>query len=141
TVALLPADLRKFGSVYDLALAVAVLAAAGAVPAAAVTGLAWLGELGLDGRLRPVRGVLPAVLAARAAGVRTVVVPIGNAGEAALVTGLTVRVAGSLTEVVAALQPAGSALPTAQPVADAAVADPLDLADVIGQPVARRALE
>ncbi|HEX4726233.1 MAG TPA: YifB family Mg chelatase-like AAA ATPase [Jatrophihabitans sp.] len=141
TVALLPADLRKFGSVYDLALAVAVLAAAGAVPAAAVAGLAWLGELGLDGRLRPVRGVLPAVLAARAAGVRTVVVPVGNAGEAALVTGLAVRVAGSLAEVVAALKPGGEALPVAEPVADHPVTDSLDLADVIGQPVARRALE
>lgn len=141
TVALLPADLRKFGSVYDLALAVAVLAAAGAVPAAAVAGLAWLGELGLDGRLRPVRGVLPAVLAARAAGVPTVVVPAGNAGEAALVTGLTVRVAGSLTEVVAALKPGAAALPVAEPVADTPVSGSLDLADVIGQPVARRALE
>jgi magnesium chelatase family protein len=135
TVALLPADLRKFGSVYDLALAVAVLAAAGAVQPAAVAGLAWLGELGLDGRL------LPAVLAARAAGVRTVVVPAGNAGEAALVTGLVVRAARSLTEVVAALRPGAAALPVAEPAADPPAPDSPDLADVIGQPVARRALE
>ncbi|HET6211079.1 MAG TPA: YifB family Mg chelatase-like AAA ATPase, partial [Jatrophihabitans sp.] len=141
TVALLPADLRKFGSVYDLALAVAVLAAAGEVPPAAVDGLAWLGELGLDGRLRPIRGVLPAVLAARAAGVRTVVVPAGNAGEAALVTDLTVRVAQSLGQVVAALGPAGAPLPIAEPALEAPVAHRLDLADVVGQPVARRALE
>ena len=119
TVALLPADLRKYGSVFDLALAVAVLAAAGEVPPAAVAGLAWLGELGLDGRLRPIRGVLPAVLAARAAGVRTVVVPAANAGEAALVTGLAVRVAHSLAEVVAALRPSGAQLAPALPVTGA----------------------
>ena len=63
TVALLPADLRKHGSMFDLALAVAVLSAAGEVPALALADTVWLGELGLDGRLRSVRGVLPAVLA------------------------------------------------------------------------------
>ena len=59
TVALLPADVRKYGAMFDVALAVSVLAAAGDVPAAAVAGVVWLAELGLDGRLRPVRGTLP----------------------------------------------------------------------------------
>jgi magnesium chelatase family protein len=141
TVAMLPADLRKNGSVFDLALAVAVLAAAGELPPAAVDGVAWLGELGLDGRLRSIRGTLPAVLAAQAVGVRTVVVPAANAGEAALVTGSVVRVAHSLSEVVAALRPSGAELALAAPVTGAAPEPLPDLAEVVGQPVARRALE
>ncbi|MGI8664535.1 MAG: YifB family Mg chelatase-like AAA ATPase, partial [Jatrophihabitans sp.] len=141
TVALLPADLRKNGSVFDLALAVAVLAAAGELPVPAAAKMVWLGELGLDGRLRPVRGVLPAVLAARDCAARTVVVPAANAAEAALVTGLRVLSAHSLTEVLRALRGDGPGLPVAEPAAVEAV-DPLpDLADVVGQPVARRALE
>jgi len=141
TVALLPADLRKHGSMFDLALAVAVLAAAGELPLPSVSGTCWLGELGLDGRLRPVRGVLPAVLAARAHGVSTVVVPGPNAGEAALVPGLRVLSAGCLGDVVAALRPGGTALPpAAAATADQPVELP-DLAEVVGQPVARRALE
>lgn len=141
TVALLPADLRKVGSAFDLALAIVVLAAAGEVPAPVVAGVAWLGELGLDGRLRPIRGVLPAVLAARGCGVTAVVVPAGNAGEAALVTGLQVRAADSLADVVRALRPDGPALPTAAPAAGEALGRAPDLAEVVGQPVARRALE
>ena len=140
TVALLPADVRKYGSMFDVALAVSVLAAAGDVPATAVSGVVWLAELGLDGRLRPVRGALPAVLAAREAGVRTVVVSPGNCAEAALVTGLDVLVASSLAEVVLALR--GGAPLTGAPPARTEPAAPLpDLADVVGQPVARRALE
>ncbi|MEO7261382.1 MAG: YifB family Mg chelatase-like AAA ATPase [Jatrophihabitantaceae bacterium] len=140
TVALLPADVRKYGSVFDVALAMSVLAAAGDVPAEAVSGVVWLAELGLDGRLRPVRGALPAVLAAREAGVRTVVVSPGNCAEAALVTGLDVLVASSLAEIVLALR-GGTALVSA-PAGQPDPAAPLpDLADVVGQPVARRALE
>ena len=141
TVALLPADLRKSGSVFDLALAVSVLAAAGAVPAVAVSHTAWLAELGLDGRLRPIRGVLPAVLAARLAGVATVVVSIGNGAEAALVAGIEVRVAGTLTDVVESLRKDGPPLAIARAVAEPGQAAAADLADVVGQPVARRALE
>ena len=66
TVALFPADVRKIGSSFDLAMALAVLAASGALPAASIADAAWIGELGLDGRLRPTRGVLPAVIAAKA---------------------------------------------------------------------------
>ena len=141
TVALLPADLRKNGSVFDLALAMAVLGAAGEVPLAAVAGVVWLGELGLDGRLRPIRGALPAVLAARGFGVGTVVVPIGNASEAAMVTGLRVLVAASLAEVVRALRSEGPVLATADPVTVESGQVLPDLVEVVGQPVARRALE
>jgi len=144
TVALLPADLRKHGSMFDLALAMAVLAAAGEVPVAAVGGVCWLGELGLDGRLRPVRGVLPAVLAARAHAVASVVVPAANAAEAALVPGLRVLAAGYLAEVVAALRPGGVPLDLAREfvgqAAEAESGPAADLAEVVGQPVGRRAV-
>jgi magnesium chelatase family protein len=142
TVALLPADVRKIGSRFDLALALAVLAAAEQVPVEAVAGVLWIAELGLDGRLRPVRGVLPAVLAARRCGVRRVVVAPGNAAEAALVAGLEVRAAGDLRDILdwltgrrPPLDPvaAGPTDPTEAPVGD--------LADVAGQQSAKRALE
>jgi magnesium chelatase family protein len=141
TVALLPADVRKNGSIFDLALALSVLAAAGAIPAAQITGVVWLGELGLDGRLRPVRGVLPSVLAARDAGVRAVVVPLGNAPEAALVSGLEVFAAGSLAEVVLGLRGEGPGLGSAVPSTSGCDPKVADLADVVGQDLARRALE
>jgi magnesium chelatase family protein len=141
TVALLPADLRKNGSMFDLALALSVLAASAVVPAQQIGGVVWLGELGLDGRLRPVRGVLPAVLAARDAGVHAVVVPLGNAHEAALVGGLDVRAAGSLAEVVLSLRGEGPELGAARPGGLGEERDVPDLADVVGQELARRALE
>lgn len=141
TVALLPADLRKNGSMFDLALAVAVLAAAGEVPAATLAQVVWLGELGLDGRLRSTRGVLPAALAAHELGVPTIVVSMGNAHEAALVPGLTVLAADSLGEVIAALRGEGPPLRLAHCPPPTEDADLPDLADVVGQPIGRRALE
>src|SRR6266567_1539153 len=96
TVGLSPASLPKRGSSFDVGIAVAILGAAEVVPAASLADLLFIGELGLDGRLRPVRGVLPAVVAAVAAGFRTVVVPADNAPEAALVPGIRVLGAASL---------------------------------------------
>ncbi|MFW8746150.1 magnesium chelatase domain-containing protein, partial [Mesorhizobium japonicum] len=78
----------KHGSAFDLAIAMAALAADGKVPAESVDRVVHLGELALDGRLRPVAGVLPAVLAAMRSGYRTVIVPAGNAVEAQLVEGI-----------------------------------------------------
>lgn len=141
TIALLPADVRKAGSRFDLALAVAVLAAAQAVPPDAIAGLAWIAELGLDGRLRPVRGVLPAVVSAREAGVRRVVVAEPNAAEAALVTGVDVRAAGTLAEVIAWLRDEGPVPPAAEPGGAVTVNRGSDLADIAGQHTAKRALE
>jgi magnesium chelatase family protein len=141
TLALLPADLRKNGSAFDLALAIAILAAADEVPVVAAAQPIWLGELGLDGRLRSIRGVLPAVLAARRFGVEAVVVPSGNAPEAALVTGIDVLVAASLGEVVRALRSGGTALARAEPAPGLVTDQGTDLAEVVGQPMARRALE
>jgi magnesium chelatase family protein len=96
TVGLSPASLPKRGSGFDLGIAVAILSAADAIPAAALEGVAFLGELGLDGQIRPVRGVLPAMAAAAASGFHRVAVPHANAAEAALVPGLRVLSAKSL---------------------------------------------
>src|ERR1700746_1289542 len=107
TVGLSPASLPKRGSWFDLAIAIGLLTAAGTVPRAASDGLMFFGELGLDGRLRPVRGVLPAVAAAGEGGLATgrageagfakVMVAEQNAAEAALVPGVHVIAVGSLT--------------------------------------------
>ena len=100
TVGLSPASLPKRGSSFDLGIAVAIVAAAGAAPVAALDRAVFLGELGLDGRLHPVRGILPAVAAAAGAGFDEVVVPQSNAPEAALVPGMRVISAPSLTAVL-----------------------------------------
>jgi magnesium chelatase family protein len=142
TVALLPADVRKVGSRFDLAVGLAVLAASGTVPVAAVRDTAWIGELGLDGALRPVRGVLPSVLAARRRGIRRVVVPSANGQEAALVDGIEVRSAEHLRDVIAFLTGSGPALAHAEAGRDDdGDLDAADLADVAGQVAAKRALE
>ena len=79
TVNLLPASLPKQGSAFDIAIAVTVLAGAGMLPLAPLGGVVLLGELGLDGTVRPVRGVLPCILAAARAGIQRAVVPVANA--------------------------------------------------------------
>ena len=146
TVGLSPATLPKRGSGFDLAIAVAVLAAAEAVPPSALAGKMFLAELGLDGRLRPVPGVLPAVVAAQG-DVNTVVVAAPNVAEAALVPGVQVVGASTLTEVIIwlrggpppALPPVPE--PPAGPMPTLAMARKIDLAEVLGQSEARLAAE
>ncbi len=152
TVGLSPASLPKRGSWFDLAIAIGVLTAAGTVPRAALDRVMFFGELGLDGRLRPVHGVLPAVVAAADDGrFGTVMVAGQNAAEAALVPGMRVIAASSLTAAVDWLRgvpglragPAGEItggqeLPPARP-GDGAAAP--DLAEMLGQSMARRAAE
>src|SRR5919112_2678285 len=116
TVNLSPASLPKAGTGFDLAIAVAVLVAARTVPQGAAAGVVHLGELGLDGRVRRIRGVLPAVLAAVRAGVERVVVPAGNAAEAALVPGVRVSSARTLAGLVARYR--GEPPPDVEPVVD-----------------------
>ena len=144
TVNLSPAALPKAGSAFDVAIAVAILAGAGLVDPEATASVVHLGELGLDGRLRPVRGVLPAVAAAVAAGLPRVVVPAGNAAEARLVPGAEVVGVHSLAEI-AARYGADVDVPDAEPVPHlvppAPRADGPDLADVVGQKEARACLE
>lgn len=140
TVNLLPATLPKHGSGFDLAIAAAVLAAAGDVPLAPLDGVAIVGELGLDGTVRPVRGVLPMAVAAFRAGLTRLVVPVANAREASVVPGLTVRAADSLHRLVAYLRE-GAALLGPPPPADAPGPPMPDLADVAGQQLGRRGIE
>jgi magnesium chelatase family protein len=140
TIGLSPAAMPKQGSGFDLALAAAVLAASGAVPKESVDRLVLLGELGLDGSVRGIRGVLPAVLAAARAGHAQVVVPAANAEEAALVDSVEVLAAHTLGEVLAHLAgrrplPRHVRGPLPEP------APPPDLGDVVGQTAGRRAVE
>lgn len=143
TINLSPAALPKHGSGFDLAIAVASLAAAGEVSAESVRTVVHIGELGLDGRLRPMAGVLPAVLAASRAGLTTVMVPTGNADEASLVPGIRVVPVASLRE--AAIWHGGEYEPMpVEPirVSDAPAPDEthVDLADVVGNDEAIEAL-
>ena len=143
TVNLAPADIRKSGPVYDLPLLLAVLAASGQLePPPKDT--AFLGELALDGSLRPVSGVLPMALEAAAGGVRALYVPAENAAEAAEACGSKMQVypAATARQVVDALrgiQPISPTAPVPFDPADAWSHVP-DFADVCGQPLARRAM-
>lgn len=142
TLALSPATLPKQGSGYDMALACSVLAAAKAVPVAALRGVVLLGELALDGRVRGVRGVLPALLAARRLGVEQAVVPAAAAVEAGLVDGLEVLGAEHLSDVLAWLRGDRGRLRPVRPGTRPPHGGPReDLADVVGQRAARRAVE
>jgi magnesium chelatase family protein len=142
TANLAPADQRKAGPSFDLALAVAVLAASGQVPREALDDWAVCGELSLGGALRPVRGALAMAFGARDAGYSRLIVPVENAPEAALVQGLEVLGVASLDRIVAVLagrwrpEPPPPPLPV-PPSAQAM----LDLEEVRGQEDARRALE
>ncbi|WP_404433301.1 YifB family Mg chelatase-like AAA ATPase [Microbacterium lacus] len=143
TVNLSPASLPKQGSGFDLAIAIASIATEGGMDAASIASTVHLGELGLDGRLRPIPGVLPSVVAAARAGHSRVVVPYANLEEASLVDGITVIGAISLAEV-AVLHGSTIELPHVEaitvPVEEVAPEAPIDLADVVGQPEAVEAL-
>jgi magnesium chelatase family protein len=161
TVGLSPASVPKSGSGFDLAVACAVLGAAARIDPKESADLVLIGELGLDGRVRPVRGILPAVLAAAEAGYHQVVVPEQTAGEASLVPGVSVLGVRSLRQLIAVLT--GEPVPQEEPAEpgrpDAGLAGLLvpgagvgagltassgghvpDLADVAGQETARTAL-
>ncbi len=146
TVNLSPAALPKHGSGFDLAIAVACLAAAGEIVSESIDRVVHLGELGLDGRLRPIDGILPAVLAASRAGHDTVMVPEANAAEARLVPGMSVIGVASLLD--AAIWHGGEyEQRAADPVPAVTRADPEatdadlgDLADVAGNDEAVAAL-
>ncbi len=138
TVNLAPSGVPKVGAGLDLAIAVAVLAASEQIPPDSLDGLGFVGELGLNGAARPVRGVLPLVDALDEA---TVVVPEASAAEAALVSDREIRSVGCLADVVRALRgeapwPAAPTPPEVPP-----IPAPPDLRDVRGQPLARLALE
>jgi magnesium chelatase family protein len=144
TVNLAPADLPKEGTGHDLAIAVGILAASDQLPARELPAAALIGELALDGSLRAVPGAMALIAAAAASGAREAIVPTANGEEGATIRGIRVRAAMSLSEVTRHLagvreldvvRPAPPILPPLDP------ADAPDLASVLGQVVARRALE
>jgi magnesium chelatase family protein len=142
TVNLAPADLRKSGAVLDLAISLAVLAAIDRIPSAALAETLLLGELSLEGRLQPIRGVLPLLLGAKREGFRQAIVPAGNRAEAGLVDGVEILVAEDLRAVIDHLT---SKRPLLRPLKTSFDPVPteggLDLHSVRGQAAARRALE
>lgn len=142
TINLTPATLPKSGSHYDLAIVAALLAASGEVPVDASRATVLMGELGLDGRVRPVRGVLPGLLAAVDAGFDRAIVPASQVGEASLVDGMTIWGIATLSELVDVL--CGRPVMPVEPASEQPV-QPVgrgsDLSDVVGQGAARWALE
>ena len=144
TVNLAPADVRKEGSAFDLPIAVGILAATEQIGVARLGKVVVLGELGLEGAIRPVRGALPVALAARAAGVDALVLPKENLGEAGVVSGLRVLGASGLAELADFLD-GKLELPAADVDLSSLFAErareEVDFAEVKGQPHAKRALE
>ncbi len=141
TVNLAPADVRKAGAAFDLPIALGILAAQGVLERRHVTDIVLIGELSLDGSIHHARGVLPIAAAARREGLTGILLPVSNAGEAAVVGGLEVFAVASLAEAVLLLNDPGRAPgPTVVP-APLPVPMPPDFEDVRGQLLARRALE
>src|SRR5580698_7089568 len=148
TINLAPADLKKEGSGFDLPIAVGILGAYGGLSLKDASDFVLVGELGLDGGLRAVQGMLPIAVAARAAGIKNLVIPAANAREAAVVQGVNVYPVKSLLEVRELLNAAEFGTMTATPlVVDTSqlLAEAqeyhADFRDVRGQHVAKRALE
>ena len=141
TINLAPADLRKPGCSLDLPIALAVLVAEGVVAAPALDGLLVLGELGLDGAVRSVRGVLAAAMLARAARLRGVVIPASCAAEAEVVDGIAVLAVHDLGELVASLRGERALRTRARGAPRVPPAAAVDMAEVRGQALARAAVE
>jgi magnesium chelatase family protein len=158
TVNLAPADIRKAGASYDLPIALGVLAASGVIESRYVDGVVLLGELSLDGSIHSIRGVLPVAVAAKREGQTAILLPRANAAEAAVVGGLSVLAVDSLVEAVEALnggldggggltasgtgdRPGGTSIVVPTLRSATIDAPEPDFADVIGQSLAKRALE
>jgi magnesium chelatase family protein len=146
TVNLAPADLRKEGPSFDLPVALALLLATGQVPADGAAGIAAVGELGLDGALRPINGALAVAEGVRRRGIRGLALPAPNAAEAALVTGLAVYPVRDLREAAAVLAAGGQSCrrAAAQDAARLLAGSPagdVDWSDIAGQQQVKRALE
>ncbi|MGW8268333.1 MAG: YifB family Mg chelatase-like AAA ATPase [Longimicrobiales bacterium] len=144
TVNLAPADVRKEGSAFDLPLAVGLLAGAGVIPSERLTAMAFVGELGLDGFLRPVRGALSIAEACRKSGIGALVLPGQNAPEASVVGGMEVLGARTLLEVLNHMLGLGRLSPTKLDASGFLRVDgggAGDLRDVRGQGHVKRALE
>lgn len=144
TINLAPADVRKDGALLDLPIALSILCAEGVIPGNALAKYLVAGELSLDGSLKPVRGVLSQGLLARRLGLAGIMVPSANGAEALLVPGIDVIPAATLGDAVSAFSGDETPrVPEARGADSTAPVEPAlsDLRDVVGQPVARRALE
>ena len=142
TINLAPADVRKDGTAFDLPIALGVLAATGQVPPDAIARRLFVGELGLDGSVRAVRGALPlAQLVASSGDIDALVLPRANVAEAARVSGVRLAAPGDLGELVRWLCNGGLPDPPCPVRATVAVTPDLDWSDVAGQAAAKRALE
>lgn len=143
TVNLCPADIRKRGTGFDLPIALAVLGAYGIVAPGKLKKTLFIGEITLNGEIRPVNGILPMVMSAKDAGFETVVVPAANAGEAGLVKGILVYPASNLEEVIAYLNDRGElkASPIYMEETLKEKKADVDFREINGQKVLRRACE
>ncbi len=143
TVNLAPADIRKEGAVFDLAVAISLLKASEQLVGAAVEDIVFLGELALNGDLRAVNGVLPLIISAKARGYKKFIIPCANAAEARYLGGAEIYPAATLLDVVKHLLGIERIEPleTAQFVPHSSGKNTADLKYVKGQPVARRAIE
>jgi magnesium chelatase family protein len=141
TMNISPADVHKHGSHLDLPMAVGILLSGGDLECPEADGCAYFGELSLDGQLRPVRGILPMVRAVKASGVGKVIVPVENAGEAALIEGIDVYGVHNLQQLVRFLCRSEPIMPCIRGKCQEQVSKPLkDYRDVRGQEAAKRAL-
>ena len=144
TVNLAPADIKKEGTAFDLPIAVGILAATGIVPHQELLEYLILGELSLDGRIKPVRGSLPIALAARDAALRGIILPERNAGEAAVVDGigvLPVSTLGDLVDFLCGLKAISPESIDVQTIFKQAPSGDVDFSEVKGQEHVKRALE
>ena len=144
TVNLAPADLKKEGPAFDLPIALAILACMGKIPSSALDGLAIIGELSLDGALRPVRGALPMVISALEAGVKRFLLPSGNLNEVRCVEGIDIYCADCLVSAVGFLdgsRPVAPIVPTTYESILTGRGSSFDFKNVKGQAGAKRALE
>ena len=151
TVNLSPADRRKDGTAFDLPIAVGMLESSGYFPAGASSNILFLGELGLDGEIKKVRGVLPIVREAAARGIKQCIVPVANAGEGAVIPGIRVRGAKNIREILCFLEERSEKrkeciLPSADAAADELMEGSQregipDFSEVSGQETAKRAAE
>lgn len=145
TINLAPADIRKEGTAYDLPIALGILGASNQMDPARLDGLVVMGELSLDGEVRPIKGALPIALEARKQGFKGVVVPVANAREAAIVQGIDVYGVEHLRQVIDFMEGRETLAPTLVDVAAEFEAQsrsyPVDLSDVKGQENIKRAFE
>ena len=143
TINFAPADIKKEGAAYDLAVAISMLKASDQLVGVNAEGLVFLGELALNGDLRPIAGLLPILISAKSHGFTRFIIPAGNAREARFLGGAEIYPANTLIEVVRHLLGVRPIEPleTAQFVPHAGVRTSVDLRFVKGQPLARRALE